>query len=216
MPRGHPELAQYFLDRKPPLEAQLIDLADEIAYLTADLDDGVEAEILTLPQIRAGVRLFEHHFAPLEQEHPAAPEKLLFQETLKQMLNALADDLVTEIGRRVERGGIRDLMSIREAPQRLAAFSTEMEQLRRQAKEFLYQNLYLCPDLRRAHEQASSVVSDLFAVWMADPGLLPAGYSGQIEEQGAPRVIADYLAGMTDHFVLEVHRRLSKTVPSRS
>ena len=214
--QDHPELAQYFLDRKPPLEAQLIDLADEIAYLTADLDDGVEADILTLQQIRTGVRLFERHFSPIAQEHKAAPEKLLFQETLKQMLNALADDLVTEIRRRVAEAGIQDLKSIRQAPQRQAAFSTEMEQLRREAKEFLYQNLYLCPDLQRAHKQASTVVLDLFGVWMADPGLLPAGYSTQIEQQGAPRVIADYLAGMTDHFVLEMHRRLRKAVPSRS
>ena len=169
--QDHPELAQYFLDRKPPLEAQLIDLADEIAYLTADLDDGVEADILTLQQIRTGVRLFERHFSPIAQEHKAAPEKLLFQETLKQMLNALADDLVTEIRRRVAEAGIQDLKSIRQAPQRQAAFSTEMEQLRREAKEFLYQNLYLCPDLQRAHKQASTVVLDLFGVWMADPGL---------------------------------------------
>jgi dGTPase len=132
------------------------------------------------------------------------------------MLNALADDLVTEIRRRVAEAGIQDLKSIRQAPQRQAAFSTEMEQLRREAKEFLYQNLYLCPDLQRAHKQASTVVLDLFGVWMADPGLLPAGYSTQIEQQGAPRVIADYLAGMTDHFVLEMHRRLRKAVPSRS
>jgi len=214
--QDHPELAQYFLDRKPPLEAQLIDLADEIAYLTADLDDGVEADILTLRQIRTGVRLFERHYSPIAQEHKAAPEKVLFQETLKQMLNALADDLVTEIRRRVAEAGIQDLKSIRQAPQRQAAFSTEMEQLRQEAKEFLYQNLYLCPDLQRAHKQASTVVLDLFAVWMADPGLLPAGYSSQIEQQGAPRVIADYLAGMTDHFVLEMHRRLRKVVPSRS
>ncbi len=212
----HPELAQYFLDQRPPLEAQLIDLADEIAYLTADLDDGVEAEILTLEQIRSGVHLFERHFAPIAREHPAAPEKLLFQETLKRMLNALADDLVTQIGQQVAQAGIQDLKNIREAPARLATFSTEIERLRKQAKEFLYENLYLCPDLRRAHQQATTVVSDLFGVWMADPGLLPPAYFTQIEEQGAPRVIADYIAGMTDHFVLEMHRRLRKMVPSRS
>ncbi|HKO11549.1 MAG TPA: dNTP triphosphohydrolase, partial [Acidobacteriaceae bacterium] len=94
----HPELSQYFLDQRPPLEAQLIDLADEIAYLTADLDDGVEAEILTLDQIRSGVSLFEQQYSSLERDHPGAPEKLLFQESIKQMLNALADDLVREIG----------------------------------------------------------------------------------------------------------------------
>jgi dGTPase len=215
--QDHPELAAYFLDQRPPLEAQLIDLADEIAYLTADLDDGVEAEILTVKQIRAGVRLFERYFAPIAAAHPGAPEKLLFQETLKLMLNALADDLVTEIRRRVQDFGVRDMAGIRQAPERLAAFSTEMEAFRHEAKQFLYQNLYLCDDLALGHSQAVEVVTDLFAAWMADPALLPTTYQGQIDEQGAPRVIADYIAGMTDHFVLETHRNLRKmVVPSRS
>ena len=212
----HPELAPYFLDLRPPLEAQLIDLADEIAYLTADLDDGVEAEILNVKQIRAGVRLFERHFEQIARDHAGAPEKLLFQETLKLMLNALADDLVTEIGRRAAAGGIRNLESVRRAPDRLAAFSTEMEQLRHEAKQFLYENLYLCDDLRRAQTQAATVVSDLFAVWMADPNLLPPSYANQVAEEGAPRVIADYIAGMTDHFVLEAHQSVRKmVVPGR-
>jgi dGTPase len=214
--QAHPELAAYFLDRRPPLEAQLIDLADEIAYLTADLDDGVEAEILTVKQIRGGVSLFERHFAPIARNHSGAPEKLLFQETLKRMLNALADDMVMEIGRRVRAHGVHDLEGIRAAPERLAAFSTEMEQLRREAKAFLYQNLYMCTDLARAHRQAEQVISDLFAAWIADPGLLPPSYADQVDAEGAPRVIADYLAGMTDHFVQEVHRSVRKmVVPSR-
>jgi dGTPase len=213
----HPELAEYFLDQRPPLEAQLIDLADDIAYLTADLDDGMEAEILNLKQIRAGVSLFERHFAPMAREHPGAPEKLLFQETLKLMLNALADDLVTEVGRRVEERGIRNLDHVRHAPERLVAFSSEVEQLRHEAKEFLYQNLYLCDELKRAHRQAEQVISDLFSAWVADPRLLPPSYSIQVEEQGAPRVIADYIAGMTDHFVLEMHQSVRKlVVPNRS
>jgi dGTPase len=214
--REHPELAAYFLDRRPPLEAQLIDLADEIAYLTADLDDGMEAEILTLEQIRSGVGLFERYFAPLAAKHSGAADKLLFQETLKLMLNALADDLVVEMRRRLAAEGIRDLEGIRQAPERLAAFSPEIEQLRRQAKEFLYQNLYLCEDLTSGHRQAAEVIADLFAAWMADPSLLPPGYVNQVEEEGAPRVIADYIAGMTDHFVLKMHRSVRKmVVPGR-
>jgi dGTPase len=212
----HPELAPYSLDLRPPLEAQIIDLADEIAYLTADLDDGVEAEILTLQDIRGGVRLFERHFAPLAHQHPAAPDKLLFQESLKLMLNALADDLVLEIGRRVAEQGIHDLEGVRRAPQRLATFSTEMERLRREAKDFLYQNLYLSRDLRRAQTEAEKVVSDLFALWIADPDLLPPAYSRQVPTEGASRVVADYIAGMTDHFVFEAHRNMRKmVVPSQ-
>jgi len=213
----YPELSGYFLDQRPPLEAQLIDLADEIAYLTADLDDGMEAEILTLQEIRSGVGLFERYYAPLAATHPGASEKLLFQEALKLMLNALADDLVSEIRRRLLAQGIRDLEGVRRAPERLAAFSTEIEVLRREAKDFLYQKLYLCDDLEQGHLEAERVISDLFAAWMADPALLPPGYANQVAEEGPPRVIADYIAGMTDHFVQEMHRSVRKmVVPSRS
>jgi dGTPase len=212
----HPELRPYLLDRRPPLEAQLIDLADEIAYLTADLDDGIEAEILTLDAIRGEVSLFELHYAPLERTHKGAPEKLLFQEALKLMLNDLADDLVAEIGRRVRAAGITDLAGIRNAQERLAAFSPEMEGLRREAKEFLYQNLYLCEDLKRGHQRAERVINDLFLAWMTEPDLLPPNYAGQIDTEGAPRVIADYIAGMTDHFILATHRNVGMVFPGES
>lgn len=213
----HPELAAYFLDLRPPLEAQIIDLADEIAYLTADLDDGVEADILTIPQIRTEVRLFERHRTPIADAHPGASEKLLFQETLKRMLNALADDLVRETARRVWERGAENLESVRRADGRLASFSTEMEALRREAKDFLYRNLYLCDDLKRAHEEAERVIADLFAVWMADTSLLPPSYASQVDQEGAPRIIADYIAGMTDHFIQETHQSVRKlALPSRS
>lgn len=211
----HPELQEYFLDQRPPLEAQLIDLADEIAYLTADLDDGVEAEILNLRQIRAGVSLFEQQYSKLESRHPGAPEKVLLQESIKLMLNALADDLVAEVGRRVAEQGIVDLEGIRRAPDRLAAFSSGMESLRREAKEFLYQNLYLCEDLGRGHDEAEQIIADLFSAWMADPSLLPPSYAAEVPEEGAPRVIADYIAGMTDHFILQTHRSLGTVFPGR-
>jgi len=208
----HPELAAYFLDQRPPLEAQLIDLADEIAYLVADLDDGVEAGILTVDQIRQSVRLFERHLAPVAAENPGAPEKLLFQEALKRMLNALADDLVCAIRARLEEFGARDLIGIRHAPERIAAFSPPMETLRREAKAFLYHNLYLCEELKQSHDRAERIVAELFAFWMANPDRLPPAYADQVAADGAPRVIADYIAGMTDHFILEAHLSVRKIV----
>ncbi|HEY1809635.1 MAG TPA: dNTP triphosphohydrolase [Acidobacteriaceae bacterium] len=211
-PDEHPELAAYFLDQRPPLEAQLIDLADEIAYLVADLDDGVEAEILTVEQIRQGVRLFECHFQPVASENPGAPEKLLFQEALKRMLNALADDLVATIQARLHAWGIQDLPGIRQAPERLAVFSPQMEAQRKEARAFLYRNLYLCGELKQSHKQAEQIVAELFAFWMADPDRLPPAYAGEVKTEGAPRVIADYIAGMTDHFILQLHQSVRKMV----
>ncbi len=204
-----PQLAAYLLDQYPPLEAQLIDLVDEIAYLTADLDDGMEAGLLDLSHVRAQVELLERFYAPMEAQHAGAPAKLIFNEALKRMLNALVSDLLEETTRQVEAHGVGSLEDIRHAPRRLAAFSPAMEEARMTAKRYLYANLYGSPALKRDHAMAEGVVRDLFTAWVADPALLPASYAARIAgmggEERAPRVVADYIAGMTDTFVLQQH-----------
>ena len=198
----HPELSEYLLDLRPPLEAQIIDLADEIAYLTADFDDGMEAEILDLDEIRKHVRIFEQFFVPMQAEYPDAPSKLVFNEALKRVLNALVNDLIAETGRQVKAAGVTTLDDIRNAPHRLAAFSPEMEELRLEAKRYLYANLYNCEELARDHEAAARVIAELFRAWTVDPSLLPSSYASRVQEEGAPRVAADYIAGMTDNFIM--------------
>jgi dGTPase len=198
----HPELREYFLDLRPPLEAQIIDLADEIAYLTADLDDGMEAEILDLEDIRRQVRLFEQFFVPMAAEYPNAPAKLVFNEALKRVLNALVNDLIAETARRVSAAGATTLEGIRNAPQRLAGFSPEMEELRLEAKRYLYANLYHCEELARDHEEAARVIAELFEAWTVNPSLLPPSYESRVQQEGAARVAADYIAGMTDNFIM--------------
>ena len=198
----HPELSEYFLDQRPPLEAQIIDLADEIAYLTADFDDGMEAEILDLDDIRRHVRIFEQFFVPMQAQYPDAPSKLVFNEALKRVLNALVNDLIAETGRQVKAADVTTLDDIRNAPHRLAAFSPEMEELRLEAKRYLYANLYNCEELARDHEEAARVIAELFRAWTANPSLLPPSYVARVQEEGAPRVAADYIAGMTDNFIM--------------
>ena len=202
----HPELAEYFLDQFPPLEAQIIDLADEIAYLTADFDDGFEAEILTLEPAREGVRLFEQFYAPMEAKYSGVATKLVFNEALKRMLNALVDDLIRETTRRVETAGITSLEEVRHAPARLVGFSGAMEEQRLEAKRYLYANLYNSPELERDHEEAEYVVKTLFDAWVADPLLLPAAHLAEIAVERTPRVVADYIAGMTDQYILAKYR----------
>jgi len=204
----NPELAEYFLDLRPPLEAQLIDLADEIAYLTADFDDGFEAEILSLDETREGVRLFEQFYAPIQEAYPEAAKRLVLNETLKRVLNALVDDLIVETRRRVERSGVERLDQIRRVPGRLAAFSPKMEELRLGAKSYLFDHLYNAPELTRDHEEAAEVIATLFRTWVAKPELLPPSYATQIEAEGAPRVVADYIAGMTDQYILSHYQAL--------
>src|SRR4030081_2828384 len=130
--REHPELAEYLLDQRPPLEAQLIDLTDEIAYNTADLDDGYEAHLLSLEEIRGRVPLFERFYREVEQIYPNAPEKLKFNEALKRVLNRFVGDLITNTETRVKQAGVRTQDDVRNHPQRLAAFSSEVEAERKQ------------------------------------------------------------------------------------
>ena len=207
----HPELNEYFLDQRPPLEAQLIDLVDEIAYLTADFDDGFEAKILSLEETRAGVRLFEEFYAPMRSRFSGSAEKLVFNEALKRMLNALVDDLIAETRRRVEWTGARTLEDIRNAPERLAAFSPQTEDLRMEAKRYLYAHLYNSPELARDHEEAAQVIAALFQAWVADPALLPPAHTARIAEEGAPRVVADYIAGMTDQYTFNHYEASTST-----
>src|SRR5579864_2039983 len=136
--KEHPELAEYLLDQRPPLEAQLIDLTDEIAYNTADLDDGFEAHLLSLEQIRAGVPVFGHFFREAERVYPDVADKLKFNEALKGMLNRFVGDLIENTQKRVQQTGVQTLDQIRNHPERLAAFSSEVEAERKQSKTFLY------------------------------------------------------------------------------
>jgi dGTPase len=198
----HPELRSYFLDQQPPLEAQLIDLADEIAYLTADMDDGMEAGMLHPEMLRRHVRIFHESLLLAEREFPAAPQNLLANEALKKMLNTLVGDLIRETARRVNAGGIVTLEDVRRSPQRLVAFSPQMEELRREAKLHLYTALYSSEELQRDLQEAAMVVRNLFTFWVNDPSRLPAANQSQIPEHGVPRVVADYIAAMTDNYIL--------------
>ena len=203
----HPELAEYLLDQRPPLEAQLIDLTDEIAYNTADLDDGYESHLLRLEEIREGVPLFERFYPRVVQLYPEAPEKLKFNEVLKRILNRLVDDLIRTTQKRVDEAKIQSSEDVRQYPERLAAFSPEVEAERRQNKNFLYENLYFSPSLADEKDDAERVVSELFAFWMANPKSLPHQYQDKAQEEGLPRVICDYIAGMTDPFILEQYEK---------
>ncbi len=206
----HPELTDYFLDQFPPLEAQLIDLADEIAYLTADLDDGLESGILTLAQVREGVPLFRGFHDAVLRQYPAAPSRLTANETLKRVLNALVTDLLNEVRARVAALGATTLADIRNAPQRLAAFSPQMEAARAVTKEFLYASLYYSPVMEEAHAHAAEVVHSLFAALIADPALLPEDHREQIPTQGLARTVADYIAGMTDSYIEQLWLRCGR------
>ena len=129
-----PELAEYLLDQRPPLEAQLIDLADEIAYYTADLDDGYEAHLLRLEDICEGLPVFARFYREAERTYPSVMEKLKFNEALKRLLDHMVGDLIRNIEKRIRNAGIKGLEDVRACRHRLAAFSSAVEKERSETK----------------------------------------------------------------------------------
>ena len=208
----HPELAAYLLDQRPPLEAQLIDLADEIAYLTADLDDGVESGLLDINHIREHVDILARCYRMVEQEHVGIEEKFLFNEALQLMQNTLTDDLIATTRQNVQAIGANSLADVRRHPSRLAIFSPQAEAERLQEKRYLYDTLYTCEALENEHDKAEQVVTSLFDYWINDPEELPQSYFEEVRSEGLPRVVADYIAGMTDSFILQQYALIKRAV----
>ena len=201
----HPELAEYFLGQRPPIEAQLIDL-------TADLDDGVDSGLLEIAHIREHVELLGRSYAAVERAHPEAEEKYIFHDALQAMQKTLILDLIHTTAAKVERAGAKSLADIRALDHRVAVFSAEAEAQRQQEKRYLYDTLYTCPALEVEHDKAEEVIKELFAFWVNDPEELPESYVEEVKTEGLGRVVADYIAGMTDNFILlqyaEVRRRV--------
>ncbi|HXY49727.1 MAG TPA: deoxyguanosinetriphosphate triphosphohydrolase [Terriglobales bacterium] len=208
-----PELAEYALDQRPPLEAQLIDLADEIAYSAADLDDGYEAHLLSLDDIRAGFPMFERFYREVGKKYPDVSEKLKFNETLKRVLDRLVGDLIDNTRRRVREAGVGTVADVRRHRERLAGHSLEVDEERRVGKNFLYENLYFSPALAAEKDDAELVVGTLFAYWMENPSALPPQYQEKSRGEPLARVVCDYIAGMTDNFINEQYDTFCGTGP---
>ena len=204
----HPELEEYLLGLRPPLEAQLIDLTDEIAYTTADLDDGFEARLLKLADIRKNVRAFERYFVEMEAKYPDAPDKLKFNEALKRTLNYFVTDLIENTKSRIAQSGVSTVEDVRRSPRRLVVFSPEAEQERREAKAYLYKALYESKPLLPEKLKAEKVVTETFDYLVAHPGALPPSYQEKVAHEKLVRVVCDYIAGMTDHYVQDVWKKL--------
>ncbi len=204
----HPELAEYRLLERPPLEAQLIDIADEIAYNCADLDDGYEAKLLTLPILRESLPVFDRSYRAVDRKYPAAKEKLKFNETLKRLLNALVTDLIESTRQRLARKRIRSLAQVRACPRRLVSLSERVQKEEQELKEFLFVHLYSHQNLNAERRRLTSCIRSLFAYYLRHPQSLPTFYFQQAQKEPLHRVVCDYIAGMTDPYLQEQHRQL--------
>jgi dGTPase len=201
------ELGRRFLDeRRPSLEAQICNLADEIAYNNHDVDDGLRSGLLTLEQLEQ-LSLFARHAAAADAEFPHISRRRRVHEIIRRMIDAQVTDLLAESARRIELAAPQTLADVQAAPP-LIAFTATMAAENRVLKSFLHEQLYQHYQVLRMTAKAGRIIHDLFAAFVAEPRLLPPQYREMAASTSVERATADYIAGMTDRYSMKEYRRL--------
>lgn len=203
--KDFPELAEYLLELRPPLEAQLIDWVDEIAYNTADLDDALEANLLDLESLRSEVAFFGEAFAEIDARHPEAATNLKFSEALRHILNSLVTDLIDNTQRQIELSGVRTVEDVRHTPARLVGFSETGRAQNNQLKSFLFAHIYNHPLITEDSVRSVRCLEELFVYYLQTPRSMPEAHEEMTRETPRHVIVCDYIAGMTDQFLLRQH-----------
>jgi dGTPase len=199
-PGERPEFDAYLPGLRPPLEAQLIDLADEVAYNTADLDDAFSAGMIAAVDVAESVPQYRALHEATETQFPGATAREQFHETLRQLVDSLVTGLIEGTVECARRSGAAGVEEVRAFPHRLAAFTPETLETSRGLKRFLFAKVYASQALGSDRERSMEMIGELFQFFLDDPGRLPEPYSRQAAEEPAQRVVCDYIAGMTDVF----------------
>lgn len=206
------DLGKRFIDKtEATAEAQLVNLADEIAYNNHDVDDGLRYGLISLAQLRE-LPLFARQFEKVIEQYPALDERRTIHETIRRMINYLAVDLIETSKRLIHKTGVDHPDAVRAAGRPVVAFSDEVREETLALKRFLRNELYNHYRVRRMTQKSVRVISELFAAFDADPALLPPQYQKKISEnernEPPARIISDYIAGMTDRFAVREYERL--------
>jgi dGTPase len=208
-PYDKPLAGRFASGEAPCLEAQIVDYADAIAYNSHDLDDGLKSGLLALDQL-AEIEVWRQITGEIGASCGDLSPRILRYQAVRRLIDLMATDLIVNTRERLQRGGIASIEDIRHAGAPLASFSPALDRKHEELKTFLYENLYRHYRVVRMTVKACRVMRELFEAYMSEPNQLPPHiqarhYSGQ---ESLARVVADYIAGMTDRFVFEEHRKL--------
>lgn len=205
------EIGQRFIDRKQPgLEAQLANLADEIAYNNHDIDDGLRYELLDIDQLNQ-VELFAEQYAAVRSKYPALTDRRVVHETVRRMINHVVVDLIESSDACLESSKVQTIDDVRSFAGPLINYSESVSQKMLELKRFLRNNLYNHPRVQQMTRSAKKMVEELFIRFMEQPNLLPTQYQPKPDSAGLAdraRIVADYMAGMTDRYAINEHARL--------
>ena len=191
-------------------EAQVAALSDDIAYNNHDIDDGLRAGLFEIGDLKQ-LPLVGEMFVAVEKKYPGISQPRLIHEAIRRMINAMVEDVLAETRRRLAEAAPRSVADIRALGRPVVGFSQTMSANDRVIKAFLYKNMYEHWHLNRSHSKARRVVMDLFDLLFAEPNCLPPPWRERAEKAERPakaRLVADYIAGMTDRFALDEHKRL--------
>lgn len=198
---------EYRPDLRPTLEAQIIDLADEIAYNNHDIDDGLKAGYLESNDLMK-IDIWTDTYAKVKDKYPSLPEDRQILQTISHLIGLLIMDLVDQTRKNISEAGITTQEAVRTHSGNLVMFSSETAARNRELKRFLYKNLYRHYKVERMRIKAERFLTMLFENYLQNPTLLPSSYQEKYERYGRERVACDYIAGMTDRYALDEYKRL--------
>jgi len=206
------EIGERFLERRQPgLEAQIANIADAIAYNNHDVDDGYRAGLITLDQLREQA-LFETQYQKVHARYPGLEDRRLIYEIIRRMIGTVVNDLVEETQRQIDQAGVRSIDDVRDAGKPLVKMSPEIYEQHVALKRFLNRHLYGHEQKLEMTRRAQKIIEDLFAAYSGDLSRLPQDFAERgatLDEHGRARLIADYIAGMTDRFAIKAHQALA-------
>jgi dGTPase len=193
----------------PTLEAQVVNVADEIAFMNHDLDDGIHWGMLSIESLRE-VPLWNETYLEVQEEIPDAPDRIKRCRTISSLINKMITDLQAETRKRIDALDIKALDDVRTRGKGVVALSGAMRGKMREANDFLFQRVYRHPQVKAASERGGEMLAELFNAYLADPARLPEKYRERYQSSGSKRHICDYIAGMTDRFALAEHAKLCR------
>jgi len=193
------------------LEAQIVDLADEIAYSSHDIDDGLTSGLLDFEGLNE-VPLWKRNIEKVKQQFPHLNREKMKYQAVRQIIDEQVTDLLEETVKRIERFGAKTVQDIRKCPEELAALSPDFRHQFLEMKRYLFQNMYRHHRVTRMEAKSTKVIQELFKLYETNPDILPTTTREKIKNKQEParRIICDYIAGMTDRYAIEEFKKLTE------
>ena len=202
-----PDAKEFDPSLRGGLEAQIANVADELAYTAHDLDDGLRSGMITPDQL-AGISLWEVVNESIGRSRNVTLDELARHRIIRRLIGIEVTDLIQSIDRMIRRSGIRNVEELQKLPYNVVGFSEDMHRRNRELKDFLYKNLYNHYRVVRMSVKAERIIRNLYEAFVAEPALLPEQFQQTVDDKGLELTVSDYLAGMTDRFAIDEYQRI--------